>query len=172
MPLTRDQKAQVVDELKEKLSRKKVALFVSFNSVSVKTSSEFRKSVREQQGEYKVVKKTLLERALKDMNMELPKESVPGELGLALDYNSETDVAKTLFDFTKKSKFVMLGGLMGQDILSAAQVKELALLPGLDAMRARLAGMLQSPVTGLVRTLSGIQLQFINVLHAIASKKQ
>lgn len=171
MPLTKAQKAQIVDELKGKLSRKKVALFISFNGVDVKTSSDFRKQVRGHQGEYKVVKKTLLERALGDVKENLPQNSLAGELGVALDYESEVNVAKTLFDFTKKSKFTILGGIMGEEYLAADQVKELALLPGLDVMRQRVAGMLQSPITGLVRALSGVQLACINVLHAIASKK-
>ena len=171
MPLTRVQKAEMIEEIKDKFSRKKVALFVSFNGVDVKTSSDFRKQVREKQGDYKVVKKTLLQKALGKESTHIPYDTFKSELALALDYESETGIAKTLFEFTKKSKFTILGGLMGNDFLEPDQVKELALLPTLDVMRARVAGMLQSPITGLVRTLSGVQLQFINVLHAIASKK-
>lgn len=171
MPLTRTQKEQVVDDLKDKLSRKKVAVFVSFNGVDVKTSSDFRKQVKENKGEYKVVKKTLLEKALSDRGGSVPQESLKGELGIAFDYMAETVVAKTLFDFTKKGKFAILGGLMGEKFIGPDQVKELALLPSLNVMRARLAGMIQSPLSGLVRTLAGIQLHLINVLNAIASKR-
>jgi len=171
MPLTKAQKIEVVKDLHDKLSRKKVAVFVSFSGVDVKTASDFRSSVRQVNGDYKVAKKTLLKRALDELKISVPQELLTGQVGIALDYYSQTSVAKTLHDFTKKSKFSILGGLMGDEFLDASRVKELALLPGLDVMRARVIGTIQSPISGLVRTLHAIPLQLINVLNAIAAKK-
>lgn len=170
MPLTREQKAAVIDELKDKLSRKKIAVFVSFKEVDVKTSFTLRKNLKEVAGEYKVAKKTLVQKILTEMGVSLPDEALAGQLGLAFDYDSETNVAKAINQMTKKSKFTILGGLMENSYLSAAQVQELALLPDIDTMRARTVGVIQSPLTGLARTLQGVQLGFINVLRAIASK--
>ena len=170
MPLTKAQKAIIIEEVKDKLSRTKAAFFVSFKGVDVKTSSALRKSVKNVQGEFKVVKKTLLARSLGDSAAAIPQQTLQGEVALAFDYASEVNVAKIVAEFTKKSSLTILGGLMENVFLEPEQVKELALLPSLDVMRSRVLGAMQSPLTGLVRTLQGINLQFINVLRAIASK--
>lgn len=170
MPLNRDQKAHIVEELADKLSRRKAAFFVSFTGVDVKTSEALRKALKASEGEYKITKKTLLERALEKAGLSLPKEVLAGQVGVVFDYASEVSAAKVVTDFAKKSNIAFLGGLVGDATLSIDEVKALALLPDLQGMRARLAGMLNAPLSGLVRTLSGIQLQFINTLRAIASK--
>ncbi len=171
MPLNRDQKEKIVEELTDKLSRRKAAFFVSFTGVDVKTSEALRKALKVSEGEYKITKKTLLERALEKTHLSFPKEVLAGQVGIVLDYASEVNAAKIVAGFSKKSSIAVLGGIVDSTLLSIEQVKELALLPDLDTMRARLAGILNAPISGLVRALSGIQLQFINTLRAIASKK-
>lgn len=171
MPLTRAQKTQIVEALKDKLSRAKVALFVSFRGVDVKTSSELRRSVKNVQGEYKVVKKTLLWRSLGESATTIAQQALQSEVALTFDYASEVNVAKIVAEFTKKSSLVILGGFMDDVFLAPEKVKELALLLSLDMMRARALAAMQSPLTGLVRTLQGIPLQFITVLNAITSKR-
>jgi len=169
--LTKAQKAKIVEELKEKFLTKKAVFFVSFTGVDVKTSQDMRKQVKGGEGEYKVVKKTLLERALKTVNFSVPLGVLQGQVGLAFDYGSEVGVVKTLFGFTKKTSFLLLGGIIGQRFLSADQVKELALLPALEVMRGRLVFAIKSPLSGFIHTLKGVQLQVINILKAIATKK-
>lgn len=171
MPLSREQKGKVVEELADKLSRRKAAFFVSFAGVDVKTCEELRKSLRAASGEYKVAKKTLLERALQETHTSLPSEVLAGQVGIVFDYASEVNAAKILAAIGKKSSITILGGMVDSVVLSVDEVKELALLPDLNTMRARLAGILSAPLSGLARALISIQLQFINTLRAIASKK-
>lgn len=171
MPLTRAQKSKIVEEVKDKFSRQKAAFFVSFAGVDVKTCEDLRKSLRAANGEYKVAKKTLLERALQETHTPLPLEVLAGQVGIIFDYGSEVNAAKILAAVSKKSNIAILGGMVGSVLLSVDEVKELALLPDLDMMRARLARVLSAPMSGLARALSCIQLQFINTLRAIVSNK-
>ena len=169
--LTKDQKAKIIKELAEKFSRKKVAFFLSFAGVNVKTSQDLRRQLREIGGEYSVAKKTLLERSLKDMDIKIPLQELVGQVGLAFDYTSQTDVAKALLGITKKSAFTILGGLLNDTFLSPIAVKELALLPNIEVMRAKLAFTLQSPVTRLARACNQVQINLVSVLDALILKK-
>lgn len=171
MSLTKIQKGKIVEELADKLSRRKAAFFVSFAGVDVKTCEDLRKTLRSANGEYKVAKKTLLERALQKTHTSLPSEVLAGQVGIVFDYASEVNAAKILAAVSKKSSITILGGMVDSVLLSIDEVKELALLPDIGTMRARLAATLNAPMSGLARALSSIQLQFINTLRAIVSNK-
>lgn len=170
--LTREQKEHIIQEIGEKFSRKQAAFFVSFAGVDVKTSQDLRRQLAGIGGEYKVVKKTLLARSLKEMDINIPLEELAGQVGLAFDYNSQTDVAKTLSGIIKKSAFTILGGLVNDAFISSDKVKELALLPIIDIMRAILAFTLQSPIIQLARVCNNVQTNLINTLRALIIKKQ
>lgn len=170
--LTREQKKDIIQEIGEKFSRKKAAFFVSFKGVNVKISQDLRRQIGSIGGEYKVVKKTLLARSLKELDMAIPLENLAGQVGLAFDYDSQTDVAKTLTGIMKKSAFTILGGLVNDTFLSPDSVKELALLPSIDVMRSRLAFALQSPIIQLVRVCNSFQVNLVIALHDLIIKKQ
>jgi large subunit ribosomal protein L10 len=78
-------------------------------------------------------------------------------------------LAKTLIDFAKdQEQFVIKGGILGDKLLTAEQVEELAKLPSLDELRAKIIGLIQTPAINIVSTInSGVQ-QVVNVLDAYA----
>lgn len=170
--LTREQKKDIIKEIGEKFSRKKAAFFVSFTGVNVKTSQDLRRQIGELGGEYKVVKKTLLARSLEELNINLPIKELAGQVGLAFDYDSQIDVAKTLSAMTKKSAFIILGGLMDNNFISPDSVKELALLPSIEVMRAKLAFALQCPIVQLARACNSFQVNLVVALREVINKKQ
>lgn len=170
--LTREQKEQIVQEIGEKFSRKKAAFFVSFTGVNVKISQDLRRQVGDIEGEYKVVKKTLLARSLEGLGVKVPLEKFTGQLGLVFDYNSETNAAKILSGIAKKSTFGILGGLVNDTFILPDEVKELASLPAIEVMRAKLAFTLQSPIIQLARVCNSVQMSAVSVLHALIIKKK
>ena len=60
MALTKAQKKKILEELKEKIARQKIMVFVDFTGLKVKDLSNLRKKMKAADGEIKVVKKTLL----------------------------------------------------------------------------------------------------------------
>ena len=51
-----------------------------------------------------------------------------------------------IYNFSKENKNLkILGGIMGDDILDVAGVKNVATLPTLDEARAKIVGILRSP---------------------------
>lgn len=155
MALTRKQKQERLILIKERLKRNKTAVFTSFTGLSVKQQEELRNSLREINAEYAVVKKTLLNLALKDKNINVAENVFPGQVSAIFDYSSETEGAKRVKDFSNKNKELqILGGLFNNEFISKDRVIELALLPSLDQLRAQLIGIMNAPITGFTRVLS------------------
>ena len=168
MALTRKQKQERLAGIKDKLKRNKTAVFTSFTGLNVKQQEELRNNLRKVKAEYSVVKKTLLKLALKDKNIDVAENVFPGQVSMIFDYATETEGAKIVKDFSKKNKTLqILGGLFNNEFISKDKVIELASLPSLDQLRARLVQIMNSPITEFTRVLSGAQIKFLNVLNQI-----
>jgi large subunit ribosomal protein L10 len=82
-------------------------------------------------------------------------------------------VAKAAVDYAKTNeKFVVIGGALGTQTLNADGIKALADLPSLDALRARLVGMIQTPGTRIAGVLAAPAGQLARVFGAYAKKDE
>jgi large subunit ribosomal protein L10 len=80
-------------------------------------------------------------------------------------------VAKALGEYFKKTKKVTVkAGALGDRLLDASEIKQLAKLPGLESLRAQLLSLVSSPSTQLVSLLSAPSRGFVTVLKAKADK--
>ena len=82
-------------------------------------------------------------------------------------------VAKVLNDFAKgHEKFVITGGAMPGQVMSAKDVAALAALPSREELIAKLLGTMQAPVTKFVRTLNEVPARFVRTLAAVRDAKE
>ena len=80
-------------------------------------------------------------------------------------------VAKAVVDSAKESEFLKIkGGLLNGKLLSAAEVKALAVLPPLPVIRARLAGVLKAPATKVAGTIAAPARNVVGVFKAYSQK--
>ena len=78
-----------------------------------------------------------------------------------------------MVDFAKQEdKLELKGGVLGDSVLSAADIKHLASLPGKDVLRAQVLGTMNAVPGGLVNVLSGVVRSFVQVLNAIQETKE
>lgn len=178
MPKTKEQKEQIVEELVDKFSKMKSAVFAQFFGLKVKDTQELKKLCKEVGVEYQVVKKTLIRLALKKAGLEeLMKQPFEGELAAAFSYEDEIAAAKTLHKFAKNHEALKLvGGILvispsEKKFLDAASIKDLAVLPSKIELLARLVGSIKAPVSGFVNVLSGNLRSLLYVLNAIKEDK-
>ena len=81
--------------------------------------------------------------------------------------------AKVLSEFAKEQElFVIRGGAMPNSLMSAKDIKALALLPSREELLAKLAGTLQAPIAKLVRTMNEVPGKFVRALAAVRDAKQ
>jgi large subunit ribosomal protein L10 len=169
----KEQKHVLVAEVTEKIKKSKALVFANFKGVSVKDVTSVRKELSQSGSGWQVLKKTLLNIALKEAGVDVDVRKLDGQIGIAFSHD-EVTAAKVLAQFAKANKavpFTIEGGALGSKGLSADEVKELAKLPSQDELRAKLVGTLQAPIASFVRVLGGNLRGLVQVLKAIEEKK-
>lgn len=168
MPLTKDKKIKITEELEDKFKRKKIAIFTDFHGISVSKLRILRQDLKKDGAEYKVSKKTLLDRALNKCDINIKTKEMQGEIGVAFGYDNEIAPVKTLFKFSRENDtFKLLGGVLDQKILTQEEVLQLARLPSREILISQLVGILQSPLRGLAAVLQGNLKSLMIVLSKI-----
>jgi large subunit ribosomal protein L10 len=117
-------------------------------------SADLRRRVKAAGGTVKVAKNKLAALALNGTDAEGIKGLLKGPTILAYS-KDPIAAAKSAVAYAKENdKLVILGGAMGKTVLDANGVKALAELPSLDALRAKLLGLMKEPASKLVRTIN------------------
>jgi large subunit ribosomal protein L10 len=150
MAKTKLQKKQIVSEAAEELKKSKSLLFADFNGTPVSDLSVLRHALREVSAKMTVVKKRLLDVALKEKGVDFKaQEFAPAQLATIFVRGDFSEVAGPVFRFAKTSeKFQILGGLdldKGQT-MSAADVKLIGQLPPRPVLLAQVLGTMVAPL--------------------------
>ena len=179
MPLTKQEKQEIVAGLVDKLSKSKSAVFADFTGLKVQDNEKLRKEAKKQKAEYFVTKKTLLKLALKQVGIEeVPLEKFTQSVGTLFGYEDATSAPKLAATFGKENKTLkLLAGLLfekakGEKFLTLEQVKSLASLPSKQELLAKLVGSIKSPITGFVNVMAGNLRGLVNVLNAVKDTKK
>jgi len=174
MAVTKAQKNQTIKDLSEKFAKAKSIVFLGFQGLTVKDDMAFRGKLRTENIDYKVARKTLIKRGLKDAKAEKVDELVlEGPVSVAIGYEDEVAPARIAKEFSKVSdKIKILGGYISSKMLNASEMKVLATLPGKDQLRAQLIGTINAPVSGFVNVLAGNMRGLVTVLKAYGDTKK
>ncbi len=171
MPMTRLQKKNLIDATNVKLSNANIALVVHNNGLTVAQVSELRRKMREVGAEFKVAKNRLVKIAVKGTPLESISDLLKGPSAVATS-SDPVSVAKGLVDFAKSNeKLVIIGGAFGSQKLDVKAVENLAKLPSLNELRAKIVGILQTPATRIAGVLQAPAGQVARVVSAHASKE-
>jgi large subunit ribosomal protein L10 len=121
--------------------------------------------------EYRVVKNTLARRAAEGTGLEGLKDYFVGPIGIAIGYDDPVAPAKVLQEFSKtQQKLELKVGMMDGKLLKQADIKALASLPSLNALRGKIIGLIQTPASRIVGVLQAPGGQVARVLKAKADK--
>ncbi|MFA5169614.1 MAG: 50S ribosomal protein L10 [Candidatus Paceibacterota bacterium] len=172
MPLTRDQKQNIITDLESKIEKQKSIVFMDFTGVKVKELAKLRENLKENGSEMKVAKKSLMEIALKNKKIELDSKKLDGEVAMVFGYEDEIAPSKAVYQFSKENqKAKILGGFLENKFYEMADVIKLAELPSKEQLLGMLLGTLSAPATNLVGVLSGNMRKLVFALSQIKEKK-
>jgi large subunit ribosomal protein L10 len=174
MPKSREQKKEILENLKDKIGKSKSIVFASFDKLEVKESEELRTKLKAENSEYYVAKKTLLEKAFKDENIEnLDPRKFEGRIAAVFGYEDEVAPAKLIAEFQKdhEDKVGFVAGILENKLLSSEEVIALSKLLSKQELYAKIVGSINAPVSGFVNVLAGNIRCFVNVLKAVEEKK-
>ena len=167
MAQTKEQKQEVIEDLKEKIDQQESITFVDFKGLKVKDLANLRKTIKKAGGQLKVAKKTLINLVLGKSGLKL-KEELKGEIALIFAFEDPISPLKDTYKFSQTNENLkMLTGIFGGKFIGQEEVITLAQLPGREELLARLAGSIFSPVSGLVNVLQGNLRGLVYVLSQI-----
>ena len=166
-------KAEKIDELTDKLGRAVVAILVQTQGLKVKDMNELRNKMRAAKVEFQIAKNTLLRIASERNHMDhLDKSIFNGQTAVAFGYDDEITTAKTVADYVRTSKVVVLkSGILGGRVLTADQVESLAkMLGGKTYAKAQAVGVIQGPLATTYSLLTAPMRDFCYVIQARAEQ--
>ena len=172
MALKKAQKSKIVDELADQFRKQKIAIFSVFHGTSVAKATILRRLLKKNEAEFRVAKKTLLDRALDSVGIKIKTRELAGEISVTFGYGDEATPAKTLSKFSRENEtFKIVGGILGSRILTDKEVLTLAKLPSREILLSQLARTLQSPIQGLATVLAGNIRNLVVVFNKIKEVK-
>jgi len=142
------EKEQSVRELSEELKGARGVYLADFTGMTVQKASLLRRRCRESQVRFKVVKNTLLKRAMSANGVETLNPYMEGPTGVAYSTVDEVVPAKVLSDFAKEFEVLRVkAAIVEGKLLEAKEVKQLAALPSRDALLGQLLATMIAPLT-------------------------
>jgi large subunit ribosomal protein L10 len=165
-------KAAVVAEIKEKLTAASGVILSDYRGLTVKEMQALRAKLRSAGAEIKVYKNSLTELAIRELSLPEMDEMLAGPTAFTFTAGDAVVPAKAMMDFSKDHKALEIkGGFIENRLVNAASVKVLASLPSHEQLVASLLATMNSPMSGLVRVLSGPAAAFARTVRAIADQK-
>jgi large subunit ribosomal protein L10 len=170
--LNREAKAVVIDEVSAQVATAQSIILAEYRGLDVAKITDLRKKARGANVYLRVLKNTLVRRAVAGTPFESLADNMVGPLiyGISKD---PVAAAKVMNDFAKANDvFVIKAGAMPNYLMDAAGVKALASMPSRDELLSTLLGTMQAPVAKFVRTLNEVPSKFVRTVAALKTQRE
>lgn len=154
------QKDEEVKALAETMKESKLVLLTDYRGINVTDVTDLRKTLREANSEYKVIKNNITRRALKECGLEGLDEALIGPTAVILGKNDYLEPAKAIYEFTKKNDFYKIkGGIVEGKVMTPEEIVTLAKLPSKETLLSMLAGALLGNISKFAVALDQVRAQ-------------
>tara|TARA_B100000965_G_scaffold93726_1_gene76506 strand:- start:246 stop:755 length:510 start_codon:yes stop_codon:yes gene_type:complete len=151
--MNKEKKQNYISEMTTQLDKSQAVIVAHYQGLTVAQLDELRSKMREHGIIFKITNNRITKLALEKTRCKDLSNLFIGPTAVALSEDAITS-AKILTNFSKEnSNLKILGGIMGDDILDVAGVKNVATLPTLDEARAKIVGILRSPAQKIASIL-------------------
>jgi large subunit ribosomal protein L10 len=170
--LNMEQKQAVVAEVAKQVAGAQAIIMVENRGMKVADMTQLRAKARASGVYFRVVKNTLVRRAVEKTPFATMADRMVGPLAYGIGPDPVA-VAKVLNDFAKgNEKFVITGGGMPGQVMSPRDIAALAALPSRQELIAKLLGTMQAPIAKFVQTLNEVPGKFVRTLAAVRDQKE
>jgi len=173
MPLNLEQKQAVVAEVAEVAANAFSVVAAEYRGLTVGEMTELREKARKTGVYIRVVKNTLVRKAVENTEFECIQGALAGPLIVAFSMEDPGSAARLVKEFSKDHKkletqFVSVGG----QLLEASELERLSKLPTKDQAISMLMSVMKAPVEKLVRTLAEPHAKLVRTVDAVRDQKQ
>jgi large subunit ribosomal protein L10 len=169
--MNREEKSQTIQEIAAQIEGAEAIFAVDYRGISVPQAAELRGKLRETDSSFRVVKNRLTKRAAEQVGEERLADLLVGPTALTFVRGDTAAAAKAITTFNKQHDVLTYkGGLMGETVLDDAAFNSIARLPSREVLVGQFAGLVASPLTGVVRGLNALIQGLATQLGQIAEK--
>lgn len=169
--MNREEKSVAIDEIAAQIEASEAIFAIDYRGISVTQAAELRSKLREADASFRVVKNRLTKIAAEKAGEQRLTEILQGPTALTFVRGDTAQAAKAITTFNREHEVLTFkGGFMAETVLDADSFKAIALLPGRDVLIGQFAGVVASPITGLVRGLGSMIQGLALQLGQIAEK--
>ncbi|MCB1947481.1 MAG: 50S ribosomal protein L10 [Burkholderiales bacterium] len=171
MSLNLEEKKAIVAEVSAQVANAQAIIMAEYRGMEVGQMTQLRAKAREAGIYFRVIKNTLVRRAVADTPYAGLAEHMVGPLAYGIS-EDPVAAAKVLHEFSKENeKFVIKVGAMGENVMSKEDVTALAILPSREELLSKLLGTMQAPIAKFVQTLNEVPTKFVRGLAAVRDSK-
>jgi large subunit ribosomal protein L10 len=169
--MNREEKSAAIQEIAAEIEGSEAIFAVDYRGISVPQAAELRAKLREADASFRIVKNRLTKIAADQAGEERLAELLKGPTALTFVRGDTAQAAKAITTFNKEHEVLTYkGGFMEATSLDEVAFKSIAKLPGREVLNGQLAGVVASPLTGLVRGLGSMIQGLALQLGQIAEK--
>jgi large subunit ribosomal protein L10 len=169
--MNRDEKSAAIEEIAAQIEGAEAIFAVDYRGISVAQAAELRSKLRESDSSFRIVKNRLTKLAADKAGEERLTDLLEGPTALTFVAGDTASAAKTISTFNKEHDVLTFkGGFMGELLLDEDKFRSIARLPSREVLDGQLAGVVASPLTGLVRGLGSMIQGLALQLGQIAEK--
>lgn len=171
MSLNLDEKKAIVAEVSAHVASAQAIIMAEYRGMEVGQMTQLRAKAREAGIYFRVVKNSLVRRAVKDTPYAALADHMVGPLAYGIS-SDPVAAAKVLHEFSRDNeKLVIKVGAMSGKIMFLEDVRALATLPSREELLSKLLGTMQAPIAKFVRTLNEVPSKFVRGLAAVRDSK-
>ncbi|MDX6608217.1 MAG: large subunit ribosomal protein [Solirubrobacterales bacterium] len=169
--MNRDEKATAIEEIAADIEAAEAIFAVDYRGISVPQAAELRSKLREADASFRIVKNRLTKIAAGKAGEERLAELLQGSTALTFVRGDTAQAAKAISSFSKEHDVLTFkGGFMDGIDVDEGRFQAIARLPTRDILNGQFAGVVASPLTGLVRGLGSMIQGLALQLGQIAEK--
>jgi large subunit ribosomal protein L10 len=147
--------------------------FTDFSGLTVEQATELRRELRKSGVEYRVVKNTLIKKALEQASgYDKVYDKLAGPTGIAFAFDDAVAPARIIEKFiTKHQKLALKAAVLEKQVYDGSKLKDLAKLPSKKDMMASILGSIQAPLAGVPTVLNAVMRDLVSVIDEVGKKK-
>lgn len=171
--MKRTEKEEIIAEVAEIAGRAHGMFFTDFSGLTVEQATELRRDLRKSGIDYKVVKNTLIRKALEKIGgYDRVFDYLAGPTGVAFSYDDPAAPAKVIQKFSEKHKKLSLKVcVIEREVYDGSKLEEIARIPSRPELVAGILGSIQAPLAGVPSVVNAVIRELVSVIDEIGKKK-